>query len=99
VRHPGKIASVVANARAVLEVTASHGSFAAYVWGFAEGGPRRNRRRRLADIPAETPASRALSKDLRRRGFRFVGPTTCYAFMQAAGLVNDHLVHCFRHRL
>jgi DNA-3-methyladenine glycosylase I len=97
VRHRGKIESVVANAARVLEVAAERGSFAGYVWSFTDGERIVNRRRTLAEIPAETPLSRALSKDLRRRGFRFVGPTTCYAFMQAVGMVNDHVTSCFRH--
>ena len=97
VRHRGKIESTIGNARRVLDVQADLGSFAAYVWGFVGGEPIVNEWRALPDLPAETPESRALSRDMRRRGFRFVGPTTCYAFMQAAGLVNDHTVDCFRH--
>ena len=96
VRHRGKIESTVSNARAVLAVQEELGSLAALVWSFVDGAPLVNRPRTLAGIPAETPLSRALSKELRRRGFRFVGPTTVYAFMQAAGLVDDHLVTCFR---
>ncbi len=96
VRHRGKIESVVANAACVLAVAAEHGSFANYVWSFTDGGPVVNRWRTMAEIPAETGLSRALSKDLRRRGFRFVGPTTCYAFLQAVGVVDDHLAGCFR---
>ena len=74
------------------------GSFDAYVWQFAGGGPIVGRWRTLGEIPAETVESSAMSKDLKRRGFRFVGPTVCYAFMQAAGLVNDHVTTCFRYR-
>jgi len=96
VRHRGKIESVVANAARVLEVVGERGSFAAYVWSFTDGEPVVNRWRRLSEIPAETVLSRALSKDLRQRGFRFVGPTTCYAFLQAVGVVDDHLLGCFR---
>jgi DNA-3-methyladenine glycosylase I len=96
VRHRGKVESTIDNARAVLGVQDELGSLAALVWGFVGGEPRRNDRRKLADIPAETDESRALSRELKRRGFRFVGPTTVYAFMQAAGLVDDHLVGCFR---
>jgi DNA-3-methyladenine glycosylase I len=98
VRHRGKIESVVQNARAVLRVQQELGSFDRYVWTFVGGTPRVNRPRSLSEIPSQTPESAALSKDLLRRGFRFVGPTTCYAFMQAVGLVNDHTVDCFRYR-
>jgi DNA-3-methyladenine glycosylase I len=98
VRHRGKIESVVSNARAILEIAAARGSFAAHVWSFVDGVPRQNRARRLADLPSQTEVSTRLGKDLARRGCRFVGPTTCYAFMQAAGLVNDHEVRCFRYR-
>lgn len=96
VRNRLKIASAVANARALLAVRDEFGSFDAYVWRFVDGRPIRRTRRTPKDVPAETTGSRALSKDLRRRGFTFVGPTICYAFMQAAGLVDDHLVTCFR---
>ena len=98
VRNRAKIAAAVANARAFLAVVAEHGSFASYLWRFVGGRPLQGRRRRRRDVPAETELSRALSADLRRRGFRFVGPTICYAFMQAVGLVNDHTVDCFRYR-
>lgn len=97
VRHRQKIASVVGNARAFTRVQEEHGSFDAWVWQFTGGAPRVNRRRGLADIPARTTESDALSKALMRRGFRFVGSTICQAFMQATGMVNDHLVTCFRH--
>lgn len=97
VRHRGKVASAVTNARAFLGVQREHGSFAAYLWRSVGGRPMQNRRRTPRQIPTETPLSRELSHDLRRRGFTFVGPTICYAFMQASGLVNDHLVTCFRH--
>ena len=96
VRNRLKVGSAVANARAFLRVQEEHGSFDRYVWRFVEGRPRQNRWRGMAEVPAETPESRTLSRDLKRRGFRFVGPTICYAFMQATGLVNDHLVDCFR---
>ena len=96
VRHRQKIASVVGNARAFLEVQDEHGSFDAYVWPFVGGVPRVNHRQSHGDIPARTPESDALSKDLARRGFKFVGSTICQAFMQATGLVNDHVVQCFR---
>jgi len=98
VRHPLKIASVIANARAILAVQEAFGSFDAYVWQFVGGAPVRNSWRALPEIPAQTHASRQMSKDMKARGFAFVGPTTAYAFMQAVGLVNDHLVSCFRYR-
>lgn len=98
VRHRGKIESVVGNARRVLEVAGEFGSFSAYVWSFTGGRPVVNRWRRMGEIPSETPLSKALSRDLRARGFRFVGPTTCYAFLQAVGVVDDHLEGCFRRR-
>jgi DNA-3-methyladenine glycosylase I len=96
IRNRLKIDSAIANAERVLEVQKELGSFADYVWSFVGGEPRVNRWQTTAEIPAETDESRALSRDLKRRGFRFVGPTACYAFMQAAGLVNDHTVDCFR---
>ena len=96
IRNRRKIESAVGNARAFLQVQVEHGSFDRYVWRFVDGRPRRNRWRTMADVPAETAESQAMSRDLKRRGFRFVGPTICYAFMQATGLVNDHLVDCFR---
>jgi DNA-3-methyladenine glycosylase I len=98
VRNRAKIAAAIGNARAFLAVQAEHGSFATYLWPFVGGRPRQNRWRSWKAVPAETAQSRALSDDLRRRGFRFVGPTICYAFMQAVGLVNDHTRDCFRHR-
>jgi DNA-3-methyladenine glycosylase I len=98
VRHRGKIESAVSNARAFLSVQDEHGSFDQYVWQFVGGRPRRNVWRTLKQVPASTAESDALSKDLRRRGFSFVGSTICYAFMQATGLVNDHLVDCFRYK-
>jgi len=98
VRHRGKIESTINNARKVLEVQAEAGSFAEYVWSFVGGTPIVNRWKSLSQLPSETPESREMSRDMRRRGFRFVGPTTCYAFMQAAGLVNDHELSCYRHR-
>jgi DNA-3-methyladenine glycosylase I len=98
VRNRLKIGCAVTNARAFLLVQREFGSFDAYVWGFVGGSPKVNRWRTLAQIPARTAESDALSRDLRRRGFRFVGSTICYAFMQAVGLVNDHQVDCFRRR-
>ncbi len=97
VRNRLKIASTVSNATAVLRLREEFGSFDVYVWRFVGGAPKVNSPRSLRDMPSSTPESDALSKDLRKRGFRFVGTTICYAFMQAAGLVNDHEVGCFRH--
>jgi DNA-3-methyladenine glycosylase I len=97
VRNRQKIESAIANARATLDVQAAHGSLDAYLWSFVDGEPIVNRWRRLEQIPAETDRSRAMSAALRSRGFRFVGPTICYAFMQAVGMVNDHVVSCFRY--
>ena len=98
VRNRLKVESTVANARAVLDVQEEDGSLDSFLWSFVDGAPKVNRFRALSDIPAETPESKAMSKDLKRRGYRFVGPTVCYAFMQACGLVNDHVVSCFRYR-
>lgn len=98
VRNRLKVESTVRNARAVLETRREFGSLDAYLWTFVDGAPIVNRRQTLGDIPSETDESRAMSRDLKRRGFRFVGPTVCYAFMQAAGFVNDHVVDCFRYR-
>ena len=96
VRNRAKIEATIGNARAFLDVRRDHGSFDTYLWRFVDGKPIETARRSIKDVPAETDLSRALSRDLAKRGFRFVGPTICYAFMQAVGLVNDHLVHCFR---
>lgn len=98
VRNRLKIQAAVNNARAWLEVAATQGGFAAYLWRWVDGTPIHNAWRTLAEIPARTPLSDSLSKDLQRRGFKFVGSTICYAYMQAVGLVNDHLLDCFRHR-
>ena len=98
VRNRLKVAGVVRNARAYLDVVATEGSFAAFLWSFVGGEPRQERRTSLDDIPAETEASLAMSKALRKRGFTFVGPTICYAFMQAVGMVNDHTTDCPRWR-
>jgi DNA-3-methyladenine glycosylase I len=97
VRNRAKIEATVGNARAFLDVQREHGSFDAYVWRFVGGRAVANSWRSMKQVPAQTDISRALSADLRRRGFRFVGPTICYAFMQAVGMVNDHLVGCFRY--
>jgi DNA-3-methyladenine glycosylase I len=96
VRNRLKVGAAIENARAVLQVRKERGSLADYLWDFVGGEPIVGRFASLAEIPAETDESRAMSKDLRRRGFRFVGPTICYAFMQAAGLVDDHVTSCFR---
>jgi DNA-3-methyladenine glycosylase I len=98
VRNRLKIEAAISNARAFLAVQEQLGSFDAYLWSFVGGLPVQNASKSLADVPARTPQSDAMSKDLKRRGFRFVGSTICYAFMQAVGMVNDHLVSCFRHR-
>lgn len=98
VRNRLKVEAAVSNARAFLEVQREFGSFDRFIWEFAGGKPRRNAWRTLRQIPARTRESDALSRELERRGFRFVGPTICYAFMQATGIVNDHLVSCYRHR-
>jgi DNA-3-methyladenine glycosylase I len=97
VRNRLKIAATIANARACQQVEAEFGSLDAYLWSFVEGQPIRNAWRKLIEVPAKTPLAEAMSKDLSRRGFKFVGPTICYAFMQAAGIVNDHLVDCHRY--
>jgi len=97
VRHRGKIRAVSGNARALLRLHEAGESLSATMWGFVDGRPVQNRPRRPTDVPASTPASTALSRELKRRGFTFVGPTIAYALMQAAGLVNDHLVDCPRH--
>jgi DNA-3-methyladenine glycosylase I len=96
IRHRGKIEAIVANARALLALHEQGSSLRELVWGIVGGKPQRNRVRKLADIPAQTEQSKALSKTLLKAGFKFVGPTTCYAFMQAAGLVDDHVEGCFR---
>ena len=98
VRNRAKIESTVSNARAVLTVQDEVGSFDRYAWGFVDGTPLVSSFEQLDALPATTPESVAMSKDMKRRGFRFVGPTTVYAFMQAAGLADDHLVSCFRRR-
>jgi len=97
IRNRLKIRSAIQNAKAYLEVQREFGSFDAYIWRFVGGKPKRNSWRTLREIPARTTESESMSKDLRRRGFTFVGPVICYAFMQAAGMVNDHVVSCFRH--
>lgn len=99
IRNRLKIAAAISNARSFLEVQREFGSFDQYIWQFVGGKPIDSRIRTLRQIPAVTPISNTMSKDLKRRGFKFVGPTICYAFMQAVGMVNDHEVTCFRHNL
>ena len=96
VRNRLKVASTVGNAKAFLKVQGEHGTFDKYVWEFVGGTPRLNRPRTITQIPATSPESDALSRDLLRRGFKFVGSTICYAFMQAVGMVNDHTANCFK---
>jgi DNA-3-methyladenine glycosylase I len=96
VRNLAKIEATVANARAMLKVQDSHGSFAAYQWAFVDGRPVQGARKRDGHLPAETAASKAMAKDMKKRGFKFFGPVTAYAHMQATGMVNDHVDDCFR---
>ncbi len=97
IRNRLKVRGAVTNARAYLDLRERRGSFSAFLWGFVGGEPKQHRWRTLRQLPAETKESRAMSRALKEQGFRFVGPTIVYAFMQAAGLVNDHIVKCFRH--
>ena len=97
IRNRAKVRSAIRNAQAFIEVRKEHGSFDQFVWQFVGGEPRRNAFTSMDEIPAETDQSRAMSKELKRAGFNFVGPTICYAHMQATGMVNDHLVSCFRY--
>jgi len=97
VRNKAKVAAAIQNAKALLEVQQEFGSFDAYIWRFVDGRPIKNAWRSLRQLPAQTPESQAVSKDLLKRGFKFVGPTICYAFMQAVGMVNDHVTECFRY--
>ena len=98
VRNRLKVNSTVANAKAFLKIQKEYGSFDQYIWQFVDGQPLINRWRTLAEVPAQTEQSQQMSKDLKKRGFNFVGPTICYAFMQATGMVNDHTTDCFRYR-
>jgi DNA-3-methyladenine glycosylase I len=98
IRNRAKIDAAVRNAKAFLEVREEMGSLDGLLWQFVGGKPKQNRWKEQGEVPPETPESKAMSKELRRRGFTFVGPTICYAFMQAVGMVNDHLTGCFRHR-
>jgi DNA-3-methyladenine glycosylase I len=97
IRNKRKITATITNAQVFLQVQEEFGSFDRYIWQFVRGKPIQNSWARLTDIPSSTPESEAMSKDLQRRGFKFVGSTICYAFMQAVGMVNDHVVGCFRH--
>lgn len=98
IRNRLKIESAIHNAKAFLEVQREFGSFDSYIWRFVGGRPRRNAWKSIADVPATSSESDAMSKDLKKRGFKFVGSTICYAFMQAGGMVNDHVTHCFRYK-
>lgn len=98
IRNRLKIASAISNAKAFLTVQKEFGTFARYMWQFVKGKPIKNKRKTLKELPARTSESDAMSQDLKKRGFRFVGSTICYAHMQAVGMVNDHLTSCFRHR-
>ena len=97
VRHKQKIAATINNAQRILEMQTTHGSFDRYIWSYVGGQPIINHRKQPEDVPAKTVESEAMSKGLKKDGFKFVGPTTCYAFMQATGMVNDHLTTCYRY--
>lgn len=97
VRHKQKINATIENAKQVLTIQNEYGSFDAYIWSFVEGKPIKNSWQYSSEVPASTSVSEAMSKDLKKKGFKFIGPTTCYAFMQAVGLVNDHLTSCYRY--
>jgi DNA-3-methyladenine glycosylase I len=97
IRNKLKVAAFISNAQRFLEVQAEFGTFSQYLWAFVDGQPMTNQFKTLREVPPETDISRAMSKDLKARGFKFVGPTICYAYMQSVGLVNDHLITCFRH--
>lgn len=98
IRNRLKVASAVSNAQAFQKIQAAYGSFDAYIWRFVDGQPLENSWRSIAEVPAVTPVAEKMSKDLAKHGFRFVGPTICYAYMQAVGMVNDHTTDCFRHQ-
>ena len=98
IRNRLKVASAVSNAQAFQRIQAAYGSFDAYIWRFVDGRPLKNSWHSIAEVPAVTPVAEKVSKDLAKHGFRFVGPTICYAYMQAIGMVNDHTTDCFRHR-
>lgn len=98
IRHHGKIEAAINNAKAFIDFKQEYGSFSKYIWGFVEGKTLLNSFSNLNEVPSQTELSQDISRDLKRRGFKFLGPTTVYAFMQAAGLVNDHLTYCFKHK-
>lgn len=98
IRNRKKIESAVSNARAFLGIRETFGSFSAYLWGFVDGKPVVNEWKEMTEVPAKTDLSETISRDMKSRGFSFFGPVACYAFLQSAGVVNDHLVSCFRHR-
>jgi DNA-3-methyladenine glycosylase I len=98
IRNRLKIESAIKNARGVLDIQEKHGSLDSYLWRYVDGTPKQNAWKSLADVPAKTQLSNMMSKDLKKRGFNFVGSTICYAFMQAVGMVNDHTTNCFRHK-
>ena len=97
IRNKLKINASILNAQAFLKVRKEFGSFDSYIWQFVDGQPKINKWRKISEIPAQTPESKVMSNDLKKKGFKFVGPTICYAFMQAVGMVNDHTVDCYRH--
>ncbi|MGI9418645.1 MAG: DNA-3-methyladenine glycosylase I [Geminicoccaceae bacterium] len=97
VRHRGKVEGAVQSAKATLDLMATSEGFSGFLWQFVDGAQIQNRFETLADVPAQTPQSQAMSKALKKKGFKFCGPTICYAFMQATGMVNDHVIDCFRH--
>jgi len=99
VRNRGKLKAAVTNARAFLQVQEAYDTFDRYIWQFVDGRPQQNRWSSAAEVPAATPASETMSRDLRQRGFKFVGPVICYSLMQAVGMVNDHTVDCFRYAM
>jgi DNA-3-methyladenine glycosylase I len=98
IRNSLKMTAIVKNANGFLQIQAETGSFSSYIWGFVGGKPMQNSWSSLQDVPTQTPESDAMSKALKKKGFSFVGPTICYAYMQAVGMVNDHIIHCFRHQ-
>jgi len=98
VRNRLKIESAIKNARGVLDIQEEYGSLDSYLWRYVDGTPKQNARKSMADLPANTEQSKVMSKDLKKRGFNFVGPTICYAFMQAVGMVNDHTANCYRYK-
>ena len=98
IRHRGKIEATIGNAKAFIGIQAEFGSFSNFIWAYVDGQPKLNSFSSLSEVPAQTELSQKISKDLKKRGFKFLGPTTVYAFMQATGMVNDHLTSCFKHK-